>query len=362
MSNKNSICDFLNNYRCPDSESNSTTHLSYGKFNGKFKLDKVARKEFMKLYKTAIENGVNDLSILEKQLEYGPILIDIDIKQKKENYIEGRLYTEDDIESISNKYVQVINKYFDVKKYKIGVFEKPKPTIKENEVKDGFHLVISDIIAGPDVKHQIRKEVIELCELDGTFSNSDNDINDIIDKAVVSTNSWFLYGSVKPGCEAYKLSYICDNNLDKYLNTDYTNSEIINEFSVQSSRFTIKKALPLKIDLPTTIEKPVQIQSETSPENMNEIKLMVSEMKDYSDDNENWRNLGFILHNESDGSIEGLKVYDELSKQFDKYNKTSLSKFWSSIKPKSTNKMTIKTLYMWYYELFPEKKPKKSSK
>jgi hypothetical protein len=57
-----------------------------------------------------------------------------------------------------------------------------------------------------------------------------------------------------------------------------------------------------------------------------------------------------------------LKIYDELSKQFDKYNKTSLSKFWSSIKPKSTNKLSIKTLYMWYYELFPEKKPKKSSK
>jgi hypothetical protein len=361
--NKNLVTEFLYKHRCFDTDT--PTHLSYGKFAGKFKLDKTARKEFMKLYISAVESGVNDLSILEKQLEYGPILIDIDIKQKKENYTDGRLYDDNDIEAIINKYVRVIDKYIDIKNYKIGVFEKPKPTIKENEIKDGFHLVISDIIACSDVKHQIRNEVIDIFKLDGTFSNYDNDISDIIDKAVVSSNSWFLYGSVKPGFEAYKLSnvyHINNNKLDKYSHDDFEVSDIISAFSIQSSLYKKDKQTPLKVNLPTKVEKPVQVQTETDDKILLEIEEKVLKMLDKDDNvfksNSEWIGLQFIIYNESGGSVEGLKLFDLLSQKIKGYaGYDTISKNWWRLKPTSSDKKkTIKSIRYQYREMFPDEK------
>ena len=54
------------------------THFSYGLFSGKFSINKQDHKEFIKLYINAINNGVNDFSILEKQPEHSRIIVDVD--------------------------------------------------------------------------------------------------------------------------------------------------------------------------------------------------------------------------------------------------------------------------------------------
>ena len=88
---KLNLQSLLNNNRATD--DTPTTHLSYGAFNGKFSLNKETRKEFMKLYIKSIEEGSNDMSILERQQVCAPILIDADIEKPFEEYIEGsRLY------------------------------------------------------------------------------------------------------------------------------------------------------------------------------------------------------------------------------------------------------------------------------
>ena len=38
--------------------------------------------------------------------------------------------------------------------------------------------------------------------------NLTNTAEDVIDAAVIDRNGWQMYGSKKPGCEAYKLTHI----------------------------------------------------------------------------------------------------------------------------------------------------------
>ena len=86
---------------------------------------------------------------------------------------------------------------------------------------------------------------------------------------------------------------------------------------------------------------------------MNEIKTMVTKMTNYFDKFDEWSKLGFIIWNETKGSNEGLELYNEVSKQFQKYDAKALNKLWYGIKGKETTKLTIKTLRMWYNKLFP---------
>ena len=74
---KKSVHNFLNKRRAGDNLN--YTHLSYGLFNGKFSISKEEHKEFIKLYIDAINNGVNDFSILEKQGEFSRVIVDVDL-------------------------------------------------------------------------------------------------------------------------------------------------------------------------------------------------------------------------------------------------------------------------------------------
>ena len=123
---KEKVHDFLSKYRCNDENKDQSTHLSYGLFRGKFILDKEQRKEFMVHYINAIENGVDDLGILEIQKEYAPLIIDIDLEIPSENYKGGRLYDNTMVLDIAEKYIKSLNNFLDVSNidYRVCLFEK----------------------------------------------------------------------------------------------------------------------------------------------------------------------------------------------------------------------------------------------
>ena len=186
----------------------------------------------MELYIDAITHGVDDLVILEKQKEYGPIIIDINLKISCEN---KRLYNEKLILNIAKKYIDTIKLYLDISKDKLKfvLLEKNYADKKDQLYKDGFHIMFPSISTNEKIRHLIRYKVVEMCNNDNTFDGYLNNADDIIDKAVVSSNSWFLYGSKKPGSQTYKLTKIFNNELnivyDHIKEEFYNNSgEIIN--------------------------------------------------------------------------------------------------------------------------------------
>ena len=226
---KKSVHDFLNKRRAEDNLN--YTHLSYGKFNGKFSISKQDHKEFIKLYIDAVNNGVNDFSILEKQGEFSRVIVDVDLIKSDVN--NKRLYNEKLIKKVSKYYIKSIKKYLNVndEDLNINVFEKESATEKQdNKYKDGFHLICPNIVTNIKTRTNIYNNVLKLCVKNNIFDEFENK-EKALDEAIIFKNSWFLYGSKKPDGQTYKLTKIYNNDLDE-LEFNYNDSEIIKNMSL----------------------------------------------------------------------------------------------------------------------------------
>ena len=81
-------------------------------------------------------------------------------------------------------------------------------------MKDGIHIMLPYLVAKYDVLHLVREEIVKDQEVKDYFEKLGftNPLDDIVDKSVIQRNNWFMYGSSKPGKEAYKLTQIIDLN------------------------------------------------------------------------------------------------------------------------------------------------------
>ena len=211
----------------------------------------------MRLYVDAIEQEVNDFSILEVQKEYSAILVDIDLEVPKEDHKGGRLYDNELVLNIINKYITAINTYLDISKSNIQIIflEKNQLSEKEFNYRDGFHLYFDNVCASAKIRHLIRHKVVEMCNEEGTFEGFTNSADKIIDKAVVSSNGWFLYGSSKPNSKPYIITKMYDAELNIMYNHKkakfyknnkiedgiLSNDQLIECMSLQGSKYSKKK-------------------------------------------------------------------------------------------------------------------------
>jgi len=381
---KRCVYDLLDKHRYTDDSQQKPTHLSYGLFQGKFVLDELHRKELVSLYSKAIKAGVTDFSILETQKEYSPIIVDIDLETLEETHSKNkRLYDENMIINIITKYNESINHYLNVKDIiKCFVFEKKKPTNKEDILKDGFHLIFPDTCVHTKIRHLIRNRVVSACVKDKTFDGYLNYPEKIIDKAVVSTNGWFLYGSKKPNGNLYNLTKIYDDNLNilydhtkKQSDTSeyYKDSTLIRYLSLRHEKYCKDHATcvnysdyeieaecenngvthntitePIRYDIPASKED--EVRRAVKYTNMLNNKRSI----DYHD----WLRVGLALHN-IDNSL--LHTWIEFSKKCSKkYKDGECEKMWKTMKnPSSGNVLTIRSLAYWakqddpnQYEIF----------
>lgn len=364
---KKNIYNYLDNHRYIEGSNNKTTHVAYGyEFSGKFVLNNEERKEFLKLYSIAIKNNVKNLTILETQKEYGPILIDIDLKipyDNEEHKCIKKLYTKSLIKNIINKYNSSINTYLNIKTYRIVLLEKEKCEIKDNIIKDGVHIVYPDICANSNIKHLIRLKVVESCNADNTFKNFLYGSETIIDKSVVSKNAWFLYGSKKPDSEmSYQVTSIYNEKLESIYDLNNLDiNEIINYLSIQSSRYCKKKCTELAkeyvesdIDAECNkygiISKPnisINNISSSKEEEIKYVMLYMNIIGNHRADNySDWIKVGLALHN-IDTSL--LYVWIEFSKRIPKkFVEGECEKLWKTMKnPGNGAVLTFRSIKYW---------------
>ena len=376
---KDKVWDFLDKHRHSDENKEGPTHLSYGLFNGKFFLDKVQRKEFMSLYHKAVNCGVEDLSILERQKEYAPLIVDIDLEIPIENYEEGtRLYSNQLILNIIQKYVDSINKYLNVpeEKFRICLFEKERPQEKECTYKDGFHLVFPELSVHSKMRHLLRYYVVRMCEEEGLFEDYLNGADKIIDKSVVSTNGWFMYKSKKPTGQLYSLSCIYDGKLGKVYDPmclfdnegnpvdPLSDETLVDYLSLQAEKYSKKKhhtkirdeyvdsdidAECEKLGIISTMkaEQPkydIPAFKEDDIRRATKYACMLNEKR--SGDYHDWMRVGLALHN-IDNSL--LPAWVEFSKKSGKkFKDGECDKIWKTMKnPSSGNVLTIRSLAYW---------------
>ena len=388
---RKALFTFLDSYKYNMNNSVKPTHRSYGSYFGTFDIPKDKSKEFIKIYNEAISNDVTNLSILEVQPEYGPIIVDIDLKMPIDEceLVNDRLYDNDLIMNIIDKFKQAITTYLEIvdkNKFKIAVFEKNQKTevTSNNIYKDGFHIIFPDIIAKSSIRYLIRQNVVEMCREENLFETYIEDADKVIDKAVVASNGWFLYGSKKPEGHLYKLTKMYNYYLENLMCDELvlTNEEIIKFFSfhVNNKKYVKKNANVLLEITNSEVNAELDNLGINVNENVCNISdnkqvvinrayklttlLSTSRVSNYDD----WIKLGLALYNTDDLLLSAwIDASKKCKSKYTESDQGGCTKAWKSFKNSTNKPLTIRTIAHWAkldspkeYDLFIKEEFKKS--
>ena len=177
-------------------------------YGGAYQIGSAEWSEFMRIYyQQVFVNGKLEY-LTEKQLiENGPIMIDIDLRSEKS--INKRQHTQSHIMDAVMLYADKIEEMVEIDKIKEGtkidvfVMEKSDVNILEDKTKDGIHIIICIKMHKAQqvmLREKVIKEIINMWD-DLPITNTWEDVlDDGITRGFVN---WQLYGSRKPGHQAY---------------------------------------------------------------------------------------------------------------------------------------------------------------
>ena len=192
------------------SKNNSYSHISMGPPFGKFNIESCDLNEFYNIYSQCI--GKTDLHIAEKSVNISPFIIDIDFLQMHST----RKYTFNDIIKITQISNTIIKQHYDVSDNELItiILEKNEPTLKNNNYKDGIHIIYPFLVTSKIMRKYLLNDIIDMAKSKLLFDNLDllNDIEDIFDKMVISV-PWLMLGSKKLNGNTYYISNILKNSI-----------------------------------------------------------------------------------------------------------------------------------------------------
>lgn len=347
------------------------THISMGGLYSGSKFSITEKKDIKSLNSLLSDSIKYDLtySIAEKQQEYGPIKIDIDLESETKSNNETKIYDNEFIINILDSYRKSISKFCDIENgdMKACLFEKKSIKQKNNKYRDGFHIIFPSICLDYKIRHVIRNEVINIFKKNhkNKLKRYSNTFEDILDKSIVNSNFWLMYGCAKPNCEPYKLTkYFNYKNkeLDISSFSKNKNKNIIKLLSLRSDRWNEDNAHVLNKDLDEEfIEdnfknlgiKSQPIESYTTEEKKDLIKsiykLVGMLSKKRSNNYHTWIRCGWVLRN-TDPSL--LNLWIDFSKKSKKYKEGECQKIWKNMRKSG---LTHRTLRMWASEDNPKK-------
>lgn len=220
---KNALDEFLYKHlKKKDSEEQPTNTRIGDKelniFGGSYVIPTNEYKNFLDIYYTEVFENKKLEYLTEKQLENnGPILVDIDMRFPLD--VPARVYKPDNIQDLVDCYCNELKRIFQFDentKFQIFIFEKENINrIQEKNItKDGIHMMIG--IQADHVTQQIlRKNIIRKIPDYWAELDIQNSWEDVFDSCIsTGKTNWQLYGSRKPGYEAYQLTKIFDITYD----------------------------------------------------------------------------------------------------------------------------------------------------
>ena len=187
--------------RIPDKELNI--------YGGSYVIPKEELQIFHNLYYESIFTKKRNEYLTEKQLETGgPMAVDFDFRYSYD--IMKRQHTKEHICDMICEYSEVLKECYLIehgKPFDIFIFEKPNINrlADGSLTKDGIHMII-----GMQIDHTmqtiIRDRMIESLSKIWDFPLI-NTWDSVLDEGISKgKTNWQLFGSRKPGCEAYELT------------------------------------------------------------------------------------------------------------------------------------------------------------
>lgn len=368
------FCNYLLGYKVE--KGSPFSHTSIIKPAGAFYIPADEMDSFFKIYKTAFDAG-EDLYMTEKHREITPFLIDLDFRFEKTEQALSKLerqYNEHHIKQIIDIYCNEIIKYFDLKtmnEFDVYVLEKPYPIIDKNLIKDGIHIIIPNIVSKVGVQYIIRKNVLSKLKPIFEMIGSINNVEDIVDEAVIERNNWQMYGSKKPNCEAYKATriYSFDTKSLDLVNKSLENVSDIDLVEVLSIRnkyddlsIKIEKVNEVKefeFNLLQARKKKKEMNNPMLQSSYNNKKNMIDNIEhvakivdilseERSNSYQEWIRVGWCLRNID---YRLLTKWIDFSKKSPKFKEGECERLWNHMKDDG---LGIGTLYMWAKQDNPE--------
>lgn len=244
-----SFDSYINKLYCNKGESFTHTRIADKKLaikGGLYNIPEENEKDFLNKYCSHVFQKGNAEYITERQLEHaGPLAVDFDFRYDKS--VVERQHTKEHIFDMINLYCEQIYDHLTIKpniSIPVYIFEKNNVNCQEDKTKDGIHMIIG-IHMLRTLQLIIRENIIN--ELATVWDDLPltNTWSDVLDEGVSkgSTN-WQLYGSKKPGNEAYKLKYVLelkyDSNDDGWTmkEENLSNFDIVKNFRQLSVRYS----------------------------------------------------------------------------------------------------------------------------
>ena len=286
----------ISHTRIPDKDLNI--------YAGSYIIPKEERDIFYNLYYNHIFEKKLKEYLTEKQLESGgPMAVDFDFRYNH-NVVE-RQHTRDHIRDMICVYLDELKEYFifeESKPFSVYIFEKPHVNrlADGSLTKDGIHMIIGiqvDHIIQTMIREKMISTLPEYCDLPLI-----NTWESVLDEGISKGHTnWQLFGSRKPGNEAYEFThhYIINYDatdgefsMDEHKVTDFNLKKDFAKLSVQYDahpRFEMNPKILDEYNKRST-NKNVKIKKPSSKTKMN---LIVED----DDENEN-ENEDFVAIND----------------------------------------------------------------
>jgi P4 family phage/plasmid primase-like protien len=379
---------FINKHRVEKGKPFTNTNIGHPKVS--LYIPEESYNDFLNIYSLAITSGIA-LYFTEKPTEPSPLRVDIDFRftipddksgiysshnsnsSLNDKKVYDRVYTSENIFKIVESYFNIISCFLKVNEDDAYayVMEKPNPVEFRNKLKDGIHIIFPNIIVNNSTQHFIRRKIIDLgAEI---FKNLPicNDYESIVDKAIIDSNCWQMYGSRKPECDVYRVTCVyryvngktekIDYVLDAKKEIEYIKlfsmrkkfenySNIIKEEYIEEINQYNKHILPaidqkLKCKVQNNIfGKSLNVnRSYVSDDELTFIKRLVNEClsSTRADNYTDWINLGWVLRNID---YRLLETWVEFSKISSAYIEGECQQLWDKMRK---DNMGLGTLRWW---------------
>ena len=331
------------------------THASMDSPKGTFYIPNQHLDTFYTLYEKAVFDNYN-LHIIEKHSSIGPIIIDLDFRYNIN--IDNRLHTFEHLIQIISIYNTEITELFDIDKNDPRmvsfIFERKAPYKSVGYTKDGIHIMYPFIISSPTEQYYIRENILKKIGKILEDLPLENPIADIVDRSIIEKNGWLMFGSTKPKCEPYNLSYIMNGEneniaIDKY---NFDTKDLARFFSIRNKREIDvipirdeKKDNIVKINVKNTnlMKKKLTNKRFISEDDMKRISRLVEVLKqERADSYSDWITVGWILHNIDPESNELLDIWINFSKRSSKFKEGECEKLWVQMRNEGYTEGTLR--------------------
>lgn len=244
ISHYSDLSDFLTKHNAKNIQNTTSdkeiTHTRIGSpdlnvYGGSFNISTEELPLFYKLYYEHVFVKGRKEYLTEKQLNgAGPLLVDFDFRY--DISVTKRQHTQEHIQDMIQLYLEELKEFFvfeESKPFPIFVMEKStvNRVVDKNLTKDGIHMIIGiqmDNTLQLMLRERILKKLSDVWELPLT-----NGWEDVLDEGISKgCVNWQMYGSQKPGHDAYKLSYFLTAEIDKQDNEFMTVPKNIKEFDL----------------------------------------------------------------------------------------------------------------------------------